>query len=163
MDWNTLKERFSQVLSKYKYVAVVVLAGVMLMLLPERNEPQRIENSTEQPVEISLAAQLEEILGKIDGVGKVQVLLTELDPSRTVYQTDEQHASDGSVRSDTVIVSDGSRGEGGLVSAIIPPTYLGAIVVCQGAERPAVQLSVIQAVSNVTGISTDRITVLKMK
>ena len=163
MDWNTLKERLSQILSKYKYVAVVVLAGVMLMLLPEQNEPQRIENSTEQPAEISLATQLEEILGKMDGVGKVQVLLTELDPSRTVYQTDEQHSSDGSVRSDTVIISDGSRGEGGLVSAIIPPTYLGAIVVCQGAERPAVQLSVIQAVSNVTGISTDRITVLKMK
>jgi len=36
-------------------------------------------------------------------------------------------------------------------------------VVCQGADDPAVRLAVSQAVSSVTGISTDRISVLKMK
>ncbi len=164
MDWNILKEKVTQLVSKYKYVLIVILAGVIMMSIPEMQEEEQEGSTPENKiVETSLNDDLEEILSKMDGVGKVQVLLTEADSARTVYQTDEQRGSDGSIRVETVVISDGSRGEGGLVISVTPPTYLGAIVVCQGADRPSVQLAVIQAVSNVTGISTDRITVLKMK
>jgi len=36
-------------------------------------------------------------------------------------------------------------------------------VVCQGADRAGVRLAVVDAVKSVTGLSSDRITVLKMK
>jgi len=61
-----------------------------------------------------------------------------------------------------VIISSGS-GEQGLIQTVTPPVYLGAIVVCQGGADPSVRLAVTQAVSVITGIGTDRITVLKMK
>ena len=50
-----------------------------------------------------------------------------------------------------------------MVRTIVPPVYLGAIIVCQGGDSPAVRLAVVEAVSNVTGIGSDRITVEKMK
>ena len=40
---------------------------------------------------------------------------------------------------------------------------VGAIIVCQGGDSPTVRLNIVEAVSNVTGIGSDRITVLKMK
>ena len=78
------------------------------------------------------------------------------------YQEDIDRSSD-SVREDTVLVSGDTRQEMGLVRQVIPPKYLGAVIVCQGGDRASVQLSVVEAVSAVTGLTTDRITVLKMK
>ena len=43
----------------------------------------------------------------------------------------------------------------------VSPQYLGAVVVCDGADAPQVQLAVTQAVAQFTGLSTDRISVLK--
>ena len=62
----------------------------------------------------------------------------------------------------TVIVSGNDRTESGLVRQINPPVYMGAIVVCQGADDPTVQLAIIDAVSKITGLGTHRISVLKM-
>ena len=44
-----------------------------------------------------------------------------------------------------------------------PAQYLGVIVVCEGADSPAVRLAIVEAVSDVTGLGADRISVLKMK
>ena len=109
--------------------------------------------------------KLEQILSQIRGVGKVQVLITEQTGSETIYQVDEDRSEgDGSLRTkkETVIVSGGGS-QSGLVQTVTPPTYLGAIIVCQGAGSPEVRLAVSNAVSAVTGISMDRISVLEMK
>ena len=164
MDWNTLKDKLSAALGKYKYFLLILLIGLVLMSMPtsypKRSEPgdSKVQESPE-----SLSDNLESILSQIQGVGKVRVLLTESACAETVYQTDSDTGSDGTIRHDTVIVSGSDRGQSGLVRTVTPPMYLGAIVVCQGGELANVRLSVVQAVSNVTGIPTDRITVLKMK
>jgi len=49
------------------------------------------------------------------------------------------------------------------VQQVNPPTYLGAVIVCQGADSASVRLAIVSAVGSVTGLSTDKITVLKMK
>ena len=60
-------------------------------------------------------------------------------------------------------VTDGQRNETGLVRQVNPPSYLGAVVVCQGGDDPRVQLDIVNAVSRITGLGADRISVLKMK
>lgn len=163
MDWMTIRDKAAQAFHKYKYVLLVLALGFVLMSLPDapvETEDKNTEETVSQ--QISTADALESILAQIEGVGRVQVLLTEAVGPETVYQTDEDSSGD-SVRIETVIISGADRGEQGLVRRVDPPVYLGAVVVCQGADRPAIQLAVVEAVANATGISTDRITVLKMK
>lgn len=167
MDWMNITKKARELAGKYKYVLLILLLGIFLMSLPEgKEETVQQEISDLEPVSSSRAEELEEILAQIAGVGKVRVMLTEAAGSETIYQTDEDRSvSSGSesLRVETVIVSDSERTEKGLVRTIVPPVYLGAIIVCQGGDSPTVRLSVVEAVSNVTGIGTDRITVLKMK
>ena len=167
MDWMNIAGRAKNLVGKYKYVLLILLLGILLMSLPEGSkESMQPEISVPVPVYASKAEELEAILSQISGVGKVRVMLTEAAGSETIYQTDEDRSetSDAqNIRVETVIVSGSERTETGLVRTVVPPVYLGAIIVCQGGDSPAVRLSVAEAVSNVTGIGTDRITVLKMK
>ena len=168
MDRIDITGKIRELFSKYKYVLLILCAGIILMQLPERviTEPQSIAISETPESTATRADELEEILSQIDGVGKVKVLLTEADSAQTVYQTNEDinRSSDSeSRRVETVVVTNSNREEVGLVRSITPPVYLGAIIVCQGGDIPTIQFSIVQAVSNVTGITSDRITVLKMK
>jgi len=153
-------------MKKYRFVIMIFFAGILLMLLPETPSEKQPEIIYEVPQEQSLENALSDILGQIDGVGKTKVLLTQAVGERTIYQTNEDISTSDSVsdiRRETVILTDNSRQERGLVQQIIPPVFLGAIILCQGADSPTVRLSIVEAVANVTGLTTDNITVLKMK
>ena len=167
MDWIEFKEKVSNFLGKYKYVLLILCIGILLMSIPDHAETATHQESiVSQEIPTSRAKELEEILAQISGVGKVSVLLTEAAGEETIFQTDEDlDISNGSERRriNTVIVTDSSREERGLVRTVTPPVYLGAIIVCQGGDIPTVKLNIVQAVSSVTGISSERITVLKMK
>ena len=69
-------------------------------------------------------------------------------------------ASDYSRTSETVLL-DLNDQEAPIVTRILYPTYRGALVVCQGGDRADVRLAVTEAVSVLTGLSSDRITVAK--
>lgn len=167
MDWVVIRDKAGVLFRKYKYVLLVLALGLVLMWLPESgSEPEEAVPEPTTAEQTDMTAQLEQILSQIDGAGKVQVMLTESMGEEVYYQTDDDQtvtADSDSYRSDTVIVTDGDRGQSGLVRKVNPPTYRGAIVVCQGADRAAVRLAIVEAVSAVTGLGSDRISVLKMK
>ena len=56
---------------------------------------------------------------------------------------------------------EGSAGDEAVVVCRQYPTYRGALVVCQGGDRAEVRLAVTEAVSVLTGLSADRVTVAK--
>ena len=161
MDQESGKQQFIAVIKKYQYILLVVLIGVFLMLLPSNTKaPQTIINTPIETTTYDLETELSEILNHIFGVGKVEVLLTESSGSNTIYQMDtgQNHSN-----LDTVVITNQNREETGLVKQVLPPVYKGALVVCQGADRANVRLAVVEAVKSVTGLSSDCITVLKMK
>lgn len=162
MDWEAGKERIIGYLKKYRYIVLIVMTGIFFMLLPDTEKPVQIPAAAEEHREPDLESRLAEILSSISGVGKAEVLLTEELGSRTVYQTDSD-LDESNSRQDTVVITNGNREEGGLVKQVNPPVYLGAVVVCQGGDSPSIRLAVVEAVSSVTGLSADRIRVLKMK
>ncbi len=166
MDWVAWKSRLIDGAGKYKYVLLILALGIFLMVLPESSAPKSSAEPVVEPtVDMDVAERLTEILGQIQGVGKVKVMVTESAGAETIYQTNDdltQAADTTTTRFDTVIVSD-DNGEQGLIKTVTPPVYLGAIIVCQGGGDPTIRLAIVQAVSAVTGIGTDRITVLKMK
>ena len=151
-------KKITDFVNKYKFPALILLLGLFLILLPTsapKEEPQTPEQEELKP---DLSAQQEQILSRIQGVGDVKVLLTVYQGEVTVYQVDVSGD-----HKDTVIITDANRNQVGLIQQINPPQYLGAVIVCQGGDSAAVRLDIVEAVSDVTGLSADRITVLKMK
>lgn len=149
-------------LKKYAGVALILALGVVLMLLPEENAREEESPTLEEISQPSVEEALETILSQIEGAGQVRLLLTVAQGETTVYQTDSAGAGE-TLKVETVILTDAGRAQQGLVRQVNPETYLGAVVVCQGGGSPAVKLAVTQAVAAATGLSADRITVLKMK
>lgn len=160
MDLESGKQQFIGIVKKYQYVLVVVLLGVVLMLIPQGPREVQTVIEKEKIVAPDLEQQLSAILSQISGVGKAEVLLTEAVGRDTVYQVDTRQNQGNA---DTVIITDQNREETGLVKQILAPVYRGAVIVCQGADRAGVRLAVVDAVKSVTGLSSDCITVLKMK
>lgn len=168
MEMKTIKKTIIQGIKKYKYAAIVLAAGLAFMLIPSRDRtaPVQTEQVTIEQETPDMQTQLEQILSQIKGAGEVKVLLTQSKGERVIYQTDSNSsASDSSTTEslDTVIISDNNKNETGLVVQIEPPVYLGAIIVSQGADEPAVKLALVEAVCKVTGLGANEITVLKMK
>ena len=167
MDRLEVSRKIRDWFGRYRYGLLVVALGIFLMVLPtgDRKESQMVQQSPSTETTASVDEELAEILAQIRGVGRVKVMLTEATGAETVYQTDSdrsQSPDSSSVRTETVTVT-GNGSQTGLVKTVTPPIFLGAIVVCQGGDNPSVRLAVAQAVSVVTGISMDRISVLKMK
>lgn len=165
------KEKLISYVKKYKYVALVVLAGVVLMLLPSGKGAQ--QTVSDQPVNVSevyslaeTEKRLEQLLGRIRGVGQVQVMLTlksgsslQLAENRSTSLRDTENRQDR----DVVTLNRGSGYEDVVVTEQTYPVYQGAVVVCQGAGDSSVNLAVIQAVSVLTGLGSDKITVVQWK
>lgn len=168
MEQIISQSKIIQILSKYKYILLIMVAGIALLLLPSTNNSatQNTGISESEVNILSVEDQLSQILGSVKGAGKVQVMLSISNGEETIYQTNENHTSDAdriSHDTDTVTITDSGRAQTGLVRQVNPPTYSGAIVVCQGADDPGVRLSIMEAVSKITGLRTDKISVLKMK
>lgn len=166
MGWLEQGKKLTNFLYKYRYVAIIIAVGIVLMLIPSRSEQKQQQPQQQTETEcLDMGAQLSEILSQVYGAGRVEVLLTLANGETTIYQTDVDvsNAENGSSRQDTVIITDSDRGQSGLVQRVDPPVYLGAVIVCQGADSAFVRLSIVEAVSKATGLGADKISVLKMK
>ena len=153
-----------QGLKKYRYAALVLLLGLALLLLPGGKKTTQKSNAAASAAQTDYAAETER--RQIAGAGQVSVMLTLETGERVEYQTDVQASSDGAQSSEsrkTVILSEGSSYDKAAVAATTYPRFQGALIVCEGADSAAVRLRLLEAVSAVTGLSTDRITVVKMR
>ena len=166
MDWVTLSTGCMEYIRRYRYLLLVIIAGILLLRIPtdapvERSSPQQ-EISSISSLEVSLSRTL----SQMEGAGRVEVLLTEAMGEELLFQEDKTQASgehSRDSRTDTVLISGSDRTESGLIRQRNPPVYRGALILCQGADRPGIRLAIVEAVADLTGLTTDKITVLTMK
>lgn len=162
MEGITDRVTFLEGWKKYRIVILVLILGIALLAFPEKKEEEPTQAPVVHTEKGDLEASLANILSQIHGAGKVEVLLTQAAGERITYQMDED-TSDTDTRRNTVLITNSDRDETGLVRQVLPPVYQGAIVVCQGADSAQIRLAVVEAVMCVTGLTSDRISVLKMK
>ena len=151
---NTRK--LSAFAAKYKYVLIILLAGLILLLLPTGS---RTKAKTAQAAAVSEQTQpqtiqaeeqrLTTLLQQINGAGQVSYRCS----------AERELATDDS--GEPTIISAGGGAQEAVELKTVSPQYLGAVVVCDGADSPQVQLAVTQAVAQFTGLSTDHISVLR--
>ncbi len=147
---------------RYKYAALILLVGAGLLLWPAgsgataqtgQNEASQVYAAAE-----NLQAEMEKILGQIQGVGTVRVLLTmDTDGERQLAQNTElQYSGSTAAPEDYSRVSKrccwtGETGRRSCVTQTAYPTYRGALVVVSGRRPGDVKLAVTAAVSALTG------------
>ena len=164
-----MTEKLKDILKKYRFAALVALAGVVLMVLPGKTQTDT-ETAPAEAAAFSLEEterRMAEVLGAMDGVGRVQVMLT-LRSGETLSLAEDSSAtlgSGGDVRQDSQVltVNRGSGKQEVVVTQRLYPTYQGAVVVCQGAGDSRVRLRVLETVAMLTGLGSDRISVVQWK
>ena len=171
MSGKQKTEGARRIWDKYKFAALAVLAGVVLLAWPDGEEEAESawqETAETSAARLDLQEDLEEILGQIRGVGEGRVLLTlEADGERQLaedsalsYSGSASAPEDYSRTSETVLLDSGGA-DAPVVTRRTYPTYRGALVVCGGADRAEVRLAVTEAVTALTGLTADSVTVAK--
>lgn len=169
MELKALGKKVTDFFLKYRFVALILAIGLIFMLVPSGQNKTLDKAALPDKVvtqEVPLEERLSQLLCRIHGAGQVSVLLTKGEGESTVYQTDTDTSTgenSTTQRKTTVTVTDAERNQTGLIQQVNPPKYLGAVVLCQGADDPTVRLSITDAVSKATGLGANRISVLKMK
>lgn len=136
-----------------------------------------IDSNNSQLNEYNLEENLEDILSKIAGVGKVKVLVTYSETTEVVAMYNEKNTLNNTEETDTnggvrkieqtdtdkeIIYEEKNGQKTPITQKVIMPKIEGAIVTAEGASNPAIKTNIIQAVSAATGISTYRIQVFEM-
>ena len=136
-----------------------------------------VSNTESEESNNTIVDELEDILSNINGVGKVKVMITYSETSKTVpvyneessQQDTEETDSEGGTRKITqtdtkkeVIYEENGEQKTLITQSVISPTVEGAIITAEGAGDITVKTNIIQAVSAVTGLSTHKIQVFEM-
>ena len=157
---------------KNRLVVLAALAGVVLLLLPalpggDGGQAAPAPAAEEDPFRTEeLESRMEEALSRVAGVGEARVVLTlQSGPRRIVAQDTDSAVRDGESEAglSTVVVSGGDGGEEAVPLQQMSPQSTGALVVCAGGGDPSVRLRVVEAVSALTGLGADRISVCEGK
>ena len=104
---------------------------------------------------------MERALSQVEGAGEVRVVLTLDSDGRQILAQDQERDREGGGSSTTVTVGRGSGQQEVVPLQTLAPEFRGALVVCQGGDRADVKLAVTEAVSALTGLSSDCVTVAK--
>ena len=164
-DFKKWGLKLRRVIETWRLPLLILALGALILLWPsgKKDEPSAEKPEAAQTEETAdTQTRLEQLLSSIDGVGRVELMLTPSGSEEIFYQTDTRVSGDTREET-TVFSSTQSTQKTPVVTKTKSAPYLGAVVVCDGADSAAVQLRVMQAVSALTGLGSDKISVIKMK
>ena len=150
--------KLRRVIETWRLPLLILVLGALILLWPsgKKDEPSAEKPEAAQTEETAdTQARLEQLLSSMDGVGRVELMLTTSGSEEIFYQTDTRVSGD--TREETTVFSSTQSTQ----KKSAP--YLGAVVVCDGADSATVRLRIMQAVSALTGLGSDKISVIKMK
>ena len=153
-----LAQRVKASMGRYRLVWLVILAGLILLLLPTGEKEGEAREETEQTQSAfdlaATEARLSQALSKIHGAGEVTVVLTVANGPRQIQ---------GEEKTETVVLSRGSGSQETVTVQEIYPRYQGALLVCAGGDDPTVRLQLTEAMSALTGLGADKISISQGK
>lgn len=148
---------------------IKILVGYKVLADVENN------SNISKDSEYDLQEELEDILSKMNGIGKVDVLITYSRKSTVVPMysqtestsvTEETDSGGGTRKQESSnvnkeVVTDGDNKA--ITETVLLPKIEGAIVIAEGGGNAVIKSNIVQAVSAVTGLATYKIQVFEMK
>ena len=173
MEKKAIPKKYAKLFEKYKYIIIVIVVGMSLLALPKgESVDKKSSGESEEIVLGDFEKRVENALSVCDGVGRCEVLLSIDAGSEKIYEKEARKSAresesgvvleqDSDIKPS--ILSEGSGRESALVVKEVYPRFRGALVICDGAERPEVKIAVTESVMALTGLGADRISIIKMK
>lgn len=187
-----MKEQVKQLLDKKKWkgkelMVVLVLVGIILAVLAipvdKTNETENVQDISVQAenmqngraaYEEELEERLETILTQMEGVGRVEVMITLESSAREViekdYATQQEQSSDevsltgqtSVSKEENTVYADTDVGNVPYVVQEIYPEVEGVLVVAEGGDDSYVNLAIVDAIQALFGIDVHKIKIVKM-
>lgn len=172
--------------SKVTLIMILGLVGILLIgispMLKRNDGTEKNKSYTEsypsaEEYAAALETRLKDILGKIDGVGEVEVMITlksgytytyavtekvDSDVSEEYKSEDQRKTQQKSTTEQNYVMVEGSSSAQPLVTALNEPEIKGVVVVCTGGGDAKVVAQVTNAVRTALDISSAKITVSKI-
>ncbi len=159
-----------------RLIVILGLTGMALILFssfPSKKESQKQQNKTAvfsadnspaaDQYRISMEKRLTELLSKMDGIGKAEVMITLSGSAEQIYA--EEVRSSKSDHSDqkeaTYVITKSGGNESALVSETRYPAVIGAVILCSSGDRAVIREKVSRAVSTALGIPASSVFVGK--
>lgn len=176
-DNGAVKKFFKRLSEKTKIKNIEVVVGIVILAIAliayaafKPNSVTDNSESSEQKYFSEVEKKLESILSEVEGVGKVDVLITYKGTSRIVpamstesKSTEKSDDSFGGSYFDRIETSGTSPVlEGGSVVVVGKeyPEISGVLIVAEGAENIAVRIKILQAASTALAVDPSIIAVL---
>ena len=149
---------------KIEYVLAIILTLIIVVLFLSNNFNLSIFSSEQQSVsgyQNELEAKIENLIKKIDGAGKTNVIITTDGTSKEEVLKESVTTYENGVKKtvESVVMINGKP----YVIKTYNPNVLGVVVVCEGANNLSVKLAITEILTTTLNVDYENIKILKMK
>ncbi|MBQ7094966.1 MAG: hypothetical protein IJN80_00725 [Clostridia bacterium] len=149
---NEWIEKYKSELKKYWLIPVMIFAGILLMMRPSADQNQKVDYNAEQQDYIRrMEAQIQEMLLGIEGAGECKVSVSLASGGRKEYVREA-----GSV----LVITDKNGNETPVLAREGLPEIAGITIASAGAGSVSIRNRIIEAVSTLTDVGTNKICVV---
>lgn len=163
---------FKEKNNRIKLITIIGLVGIVLIMLSENipKENKEVSNTggnssvSVDEYKRSVQNELQKIIAQIDGAGKCSVMVTFDNATENVfaYNSTREKDENGEKQSHEYVIVKSNGEETPIVVKEIQPSIRGVIVVCEGGDSIEVKQDIIESISCVFAIPSNRISVNKM-
>lgn len=172
--WEEVKRRYWP--PKKDQLLILVLLGLLLAVIAiPAEEKEKEKEETEETLtaasesaedhmdyESRMEQKLEELLERVDGVGKVRVMLTFAGTGEKKVEKDQTLTGEES-REETVYEEKGSSERTPYVTSETNPKVEGVLVIAEGGGNSRVKQEILEAAQALFGIEAHKIKIMKME
>ncbi|MCI8365191.1 MAG: hypothetical protein HFG34_09620 [Eubacterium sp.] len=175
-EWKDRLRELVQKAGIFKIV-IVILSGILLIFLSwggmsEKDEPRKEKETltgteTEQGNDLlsyqaRMEEQVEDILGRAEGIDDVDVMITLRASREKVTLKDNKRDAEKS-EEESVLTEDENKKTSPYVIQEVEPEIEGILVVCAGGDNPSIQREIIAGISALFPVESHKIKVMKSK
>lgn len=144
------------------FIAVCLLVASEFISDENKEETEKVKTATiEYTYSEEIEMKLTSIIMQMHGAGNTKVMVTLESSEEFVYAQNRNNNSDKS-ESEYILIKGDSK-EGGMLLKMIAPEIRGVAVVCQGGADATVRQEITDMITSVLNISSNRVSVIKMK
>lgn len=166
--------------NKKNFPLIILLSAVLIITLIYSFYPKSIIAEKKSEDEFDLNAyisdyekRMEDMLSQIAGAGKCKVTLTISEGPENIYASESKTSVDKKNNSEAkedekkdsedkvIIMRDKSGGEKALIQKTLVPKITGAVIICDGADDINISENIINAVSVMLDIKSNKVCVIK--